>query len=272
MFAWIQNWLAASGGKSEPPSRRKESAKTKHEQRTHGRYAIPQKSISQIIIGGHLHLPLIDISYGGLSLSVPEDDIEEVQKLINNPLEGKMHILGDKLDVSLDFVYLDKSKREAGAAFHHKKLDTLIYLRDLLEAFRIGSGIKAEKTDAVTYSLVGENLNIEVKTRDPEDLSILSFRATIPKLKSSPSSTHSANFCEFQSRQWKTGATIQLNADSTPKKREVDDNLSLDTIRFLTIIILGAQAEAHTCIKTFENLLLDKLTEIIEDKSEKKAS
>jgi len=212
------------------------------ELRLHARYSLLMSQMMEInILPENISANICDISYGGALLEFQEADRLQIESLIGKSFDFQIKYFGSKSKGSAKAVHLQAKNRQVGIAFEHNSIDTLVFLRDILELMRIGASLTAVNRSLIkdtennphTMLFRGDSptdLQYNKKNDSIEDL-ILSYRQGDKQLE-----------LRYTPEEISTGHP-QLNEISDPLRSAIASRgVNLEILRDAISILVGFNA------------------------------
>ncbi len=159
---YVKNILSLNGAAKTGPTNDISSAyHLSSELRLHARYFVLTSDLASLEIAatgvkGHIK----DLSYGGILADFKESWLQNPLIADQKSIEAKLTFLDQSAQVFVQVVHEKNGGQTVGLSFIHKNIETLVFLRDVLENLRIGSTF-AKLDPALTkgkYNVAGQTV------------------------------------------------------------------------------------------------------------------
>lgn len=137
----VKKFLTLDGTTKTGPTNDSSSAyHLSSELRLHARYFVLTSDLASLEIAatgakGHIK----DLSYGGILADFKESWLQSPLIADQGSVEAKLTFLDQSAQVFVQVVHEKNGGQTVGLSFIHKNIETLVFLRDVLENLRIGS-------------------------------------------------------------------------------------------------------------------------------------
>lgn len=196
---------------------------------------------------------ILNLSYGGVLVRFNDPWYEEIGEMDPRSFAASIEVLGKTAETNLQFIHA--LPMGAGFSFQHRNVETLVYLREILENFRVGSTLRQPPSDMIRDDLKGKGY-LYFRGEGPTDLALKSGSAGLTaKLTFSEGSTYSQ--LTYKDGLIKTDRAINLSG--------LSDNISTtntilepETLRKSIEILIGAvnaEQTSQLCQQLIEKLL-----------------
>lgn len=177
------------------------SAAAQVEMRSFNRYILENANFSAIVTDRD-PIELMSLSYGGLSLAGEPQNLRDVYK------DVELRILDQRCTVTLNRVHGQKAF--SGYQFVHDKPDSLLFLRNVLEGFRIGRSLSPINSEMLKQQVTADH-KICLRGDGPTDIVLVFKNSSYQELdKAILTSMNEGQYfhCEFRAGEIFTGGAI----------------------------------------------------------------
>lgn len=228
MFGFLKSIFKSTG---EVP----ESAPSAEELRLYSRYNIPTCcpatfKIKKTEVSGVIS----NISYGGLLVDYGSD-VKEPSAYSEDPLEVEIEILGEKTTAFVNYVHTYQNESVLGYCFQHKNVETLVYLREILERFRIGASLRTPPTDMIKPMYRGTGWTC-MRGEGPTDFTYRSKTASPSEFLLSFREGEYYNEVRLYQGKLSTATSTDIDGTSSqmnPSKNGLDENIAKKGVEIL---------------------------------------
>lgn len=227
--------------------------KSAEELRLYARYSLLEKGIGSIkILDNNQTGQIINISYGGILARFEDPWTEEIGIDDNRSFSAELEVLGQKTPTNVQFINARGPREFSGFSFQHRNVETLVFLREILENFRIGASLRSPPKEMVKEEYRSGKWTC-LRGEGPTDY-FCQIAEDSPK-KALLSFRDGSSYCElkYEDGAFTTGRTVDLDG---PSSRIQTSEKGIDPVIFRQgiEILLGAANNSDT--KAFSNPIL----------------
>jgi hypothetical protein len=163
---FLKKLLNKNDGSSSPHSGQNLSVE---ELRLYARFPLGEEVGSVKILDNGQEGKIINLSYGGILINFADRWYEEIGEMDTRSFSASIEILGKTSQTNIQYIH--SLPMGAGFSFQHRNVETLVFLREILENFRVGSTLRQPPTDLIREDLKGKGY-IYFRGEGPTDLAL----------------------------------------------------------------------------------------------------
>lgn len=244
MFDFLKSIFSGDG--SDKPKKNRSNVSVE-ELRLYARYPLIHKKVGKIkILDNGQTGEILNLSYGGVLVKFDDPWTGEINPNEATSFSAELDILSQSSLTNIQFIHnIDEANYLAGFAFQHRNVETLVFLREILERFRVGSSLRTPPSEMLKEEYRSGNwrcfrgegpTDFFVSTSSTNREAFLNFRNGSSKLE-----------LRLKDNKFTTRRTIDLG-ESNDQIETADTNQSIDPVilRQGVEILIGSASNEQT--------------------------
>ena len=227
------------------------------ELRLYSRYSLIFPQVGRLKIYDNNQVgTILNLSYGGLLVNFEDPWNQEIGPHDNTNFNAELDLLGQKTPANLQFVHnVNHQDGYTGFSFQHRNVETLVFLREIVENFRIGSSLRQLPSE-LTLEKYRSQLWRCFRGEGPTDITQMGG-TTHPTKEVKVSFRDGSSHCDLQYKDGDFTSERTINLDGTFGTLVDSGNKQLDSAIFHRAIQILVGASSNDQTKYFAKPLLD---------------
>jgi hypothetical protein len=218
------------------------------ELRLYSRYSLIFPNVGQLKILDNGQVgTIVNLSYGGMLVKFEDPWVEEIGPHDNRSFNAELEVLGQRTPTNIQYVHtLDPDNGLSGFSFQHRNVETLVFLREIVENFRIGSSLRQLPNDMIKDEYKSNGWKC-FRGEGPTDI-FQQGSSSNPTKAIKLSYREGSSYCElnFKDDKFQSGRSISIDGSYGSVDTHSEGGLDQAIFEHAIQILIGAASNEQT--------------------------